>query len=437
MSFRLLDHVKGACLAQNRERVGAAMRELVTYEFSLRSEADAGRFKDQLEAHTKRMLYSTVSEGEQFIEEFISKFTKTTLVQMLQLYPVNPRVLKMAVHFINRHFHAEKAPLLAHLKDYCARKMNALCVLSANLHEKRAAEAARAGNSRDAESEAPAASGFPQVDLQGPVGAVTLVDQQHHDTSTSAVLEELSQHFELDGCSDLKTLLTRPVSATLRPDLLRTKSASSLRNSLASLLSALTQYVTLLARWATGGSTHIDVAVSNLVALHDLAFQATAHALTDMDLTLTATRWAELSGKVATDVAKYLTAVALPVMHVDAMVAERGTGPARASDIVLLAVETNLITVEALCRLLSAVVRPKNASYFETCRGLVGLKAALNSTVLAFVRRLLMKQHPELSSTLNLGSEEAWYADMSVRAAVRATAGESVAGLIATLMAGV
>jgi hypothetical protein len=445
MSFRLLDHVRGACIAQNRERVGSAMRELVAHEFSLRAESDTSRFKDQLETHMKRVLYSTVSEGEQFIDDFVDNFTKSTLTQMLQLYPVNPRVLKMAVYFINRHFHAEKAPLLAHLKDYCSRKMNALCVLSANLHEKRAAETARTSAALTIAETQPGHT-IPQA----APGALQLDD-------VATISAELSIHFDFSEPLTLSALLSCAVTASLKQQLFPTGDPTALRNAVACLLSALAEHVSFVAQCAAtaqaGGPRRIGAegeavfnlpaGVRNLYFLNDAAFRGVAQALTDMDLVLSATRWAELSGKLATDIAKYLTSIVLPLLYLD-LVAAAGnatTDPKvkpvhHASDVILAALDAHLITVEALCRVLSAAARPKTACYFENCKDMVGLKASVNKLMLTFVGKMLHKQYSVLETAIDLNSEEAWYKDFSTRAAVKSTAGESVAGLVASLMVG-
>jgi hypothetical protein len=445
MSFRLLDHVRGACIAQNRERVGAAMRELVAHEFSLRTESDTSRFKDQLETHMKRVLYSTVSEGEQFIDDFVDNFTKSTLTQMLQLYPVNPRVLKMAVYFINRHFYAEKAPLLAHLKDYCARKMNALCVLSANLHEKRAAETART-NATLTTAETQPGGTIPEA----AAGALQL-------DGTATVIMELSVHFEFSEPLTLDALLSGEVIASLKPQLLPRDNPTALRNAVACLLSALGEHVNLVAQCAATALVgdflrigaeekvvfNLPAAVRNLYFLNDTAFRDVAQALTDMDLVLSATRWAELSGKLATDIAKYLTSIVLPLLYLDLVAAAENVATAPemksgqyASDVILAALDAHLITVEALCRVLSAAARPKTACYFENCKDMVGLKASVNKLMLAFVGRMLHQEYSILETATNLNSDEAWYADFSTRAVVKSTAGEAVAGLIASLMVG-
>ena len=411
LSNFLLSQTYQACLAHIKERVATAVRELLANIIPLRSENNIHRYEDQVEMHLKRTHYEAICDGDEFINDFYTSFTHNILPKMCQLYPQNSRVVKLAIFFMTRHFHAQKEPLSTHLKVYCLRKLRELSELCTKQQHKQLAElvcnttniavtistditttTAAAGTttnvtptntnttSRDATTTtAQLPNSTPQI---ASTTAASNDNSARHSTSTLTLSDTLAARL----CSSLRLLdehflrtqtappvekrlvnnnttmgdtvaavgavvvLQQECVCIVRTELLTSiDTACKLRNTIASLLGTLLDWVTTLAElFALINTSNKQLSVPTIVSviMHNAPITATnstdtttqlqlniVHSIHNLNCILTSsikdiaiavdtyistaglssTRGSELRGKVSADVAKFLTS-ALPYL---------------------------------------------------------------------------------------------------------------------------
>jgi hypothetical protein len=87
--------------------------------------------------------------------------------------------------------------------------------------------------------------------------------------------------------------------------------------------------------------------------------------------------------------------------------------------------------MDMLCRALSLASRAKTGVYYETCRGLAGMKGTLTRQTLRFVGRLLQHRYGiEIASS----EEGEWYEDSSTRLSLKSSVDACLSSLITALL---
>ena len=408
LSNFLLSQTYQACLAHIKERVATAVRELLANIIPLRSENNIHRYEDQVEMHLKRTHYEAICDGDEFINDFYTSFTHNILPKMCQLYPQNSRVVKLAIFFMTRHFHAQKEPLSTHLKVYCLRKLRELSELCTKQQHKQLAElvsnttntavtistdittttavAVTTTNVTPTNTTSNNATTTTQLpNSMQQIASTTAASNDNsagHSTSTLTLPDTLAVRL----CSSLRLLdehflLTQPAppvekllvnNNTTKGDtvaavgaivvlqqecvcIVRTElltsidTACKLRNTIASLLGTLLDWVTTLAELfalINTGNQQLSATAIISVIMHDTTITTTnstdtathlelniLHSIRNLNCILTSsikditisvdtyistaglssTRGSELRGKVSADVAKFLTS-ALPYL---------------------------------------------------------------------------------------------------------------------------
>jgi len=486
MSKFLLAHCYQACLEHVKDLVGSAVRELIASLSSIRGEPDPRRYGDLLETYSKRAQYEAVSEGEQFVETFFGSFCEKTLPDMCQLYPANERVVKMAVYYMNRHLAACKTPLCAYLKSYCAKKMGELRDLSIKQHlrqqgEATAAATAAAGVDYKAEIQATAASDakksrcLEQIrELAQSLCDFIIIDGNPARSSTTW-LEE----------SDLTC---RVVTGSLTRDQSDTQLASAtviVRNNTALLLSLLLELTgqisafasTLVSAGRDGQlniapdlsatlSFNLKTALTNLTSVFMCCTKALAETVKQEFASLSDTARGEIEGKIAADVAKFLTSMVPHLLYLDLIYAalckpgvisaahalalystqraaktgEQGNLTEALlllplpSDLLHFLVTHRLLSLDMLSRTLTLTARAKTAAFHENCKGLVGIAKCVNHALLCTIGRLLILRQDVLGLDMSVLEDGGWYKDSTIRLLVKSNLSEPLSNLISVLL---
>jgi hypothetical protein len=203
----------------------------------------------------------------------------------------------------------------------------------------------------------------------------------------------------------------------------------------------------------------LEITLTNLTALYHAIMAGLAASLQHQSASLSETARAELCGKVAADLAKFLTSMVSHVLYLDlACASMRTPGAASAlraltacststalqiqqdenslpSDLLQFALNSQLLSLDILCRTLTLAARVKTAAYYENCKGLIGMNLCMNQAMLHAIGRLLIQQRGVLRGDLNTLCDEniAWYKDSATRLLIRSTLGESWSNLVSIL----
>lgn len=494
MNKFLLAQSYQACLEHIKELIGSAVRDLIASLSSIRGETDHRRYEDLLETYSKRAQYEAVSEGEQFVETFFGNICATTLPDMCKLYPANERVVKMAVYYVNRHLVALKAPLCAYLKSYCAKKMGELRDLSIKHHLKQHGEAttqssAPSGASSTVESRA--LNNQSTIDLDAK--RARIVVQIHElaqalsqfiavsgDSAAAAGLPELWLEESNKSCQVIFGSLARNLSDEQTPP-----QAVIVRNNIASLLGALLELTGQVSAYASTrflvSEKHelklspssspavpfdLKAALTNLTKLFLCCITALAETIETEFESFSETARSEIEGKIAADVAKFLTSMVPHLLYLDlayaslctpevesatlALVvystkrpAESGTADASQvsqallplpSDLLHSVVACRLVTLDMLSRTLTLTARAKTAAFYENCKGLVGFTTCANHAMLCTIGRMLVRRQDLLGIDMSVLEDGGWYKDSTIRLLVKSNLSEPLSNLISLLL---
>lgn len=518
MSNFLLSQTSQACWHHTKELVADGVRELVGSIASLKSERDNHRYEDLLENYMKRVHSDLVKDGEQFIEDYYANFIEKTLPQMCKLYPINPRVVKMAIFFMNRHFRVQKETFCAHLKGYGYRKLRQLCEASNKRKSQTGADGALGAGGTESAVTSTSSRGQPEVlaarrlhcDTQLPAAVNALL---RFVTFTSLDEEDLKPEWWSSKCRCAFVHDSLFLSRTSGDGTaVASVNATSLRNNMSLLLSLLTevssQLCTLAASHymrlsaaagtesttaaiaaialvflpagelalATGVRCDLNAVLHNTLAVYQAAVAGISAAVHDERLLLSATRRAELQGKVAADLAKFTTSIVPYLLYLDVVFASlqcsNSCGSSNGSSVSALHCLTRystqltslqdeidvqgvregpvlhplpsdllhhmmagkVLSLEIISRTLGLIARAKTAAYYENCKGLIGMKECVSKALLAVVGRIIIRNQDVLGIDMSVLDDEGWYQDSSIRLLVKSNLSETLSTLISTLL---
>lgn len=381
MSNFLLSQTSQACWHHIKELVADGVRELVGSINSLKSDRSNNsrsthRYEDLLESSMRRVHSDMVKDGEQFIEDYYANFIEKTLPQMCKLYPVNTRVVKMAIFLMNRHFRMQKETFCAHLKGYGFRKLRQLCEASNKRKAQPDGTLGSSGGGGGVTEDGTNSGGGSSSSASRGSPEVLVARQQYCDTHLAAAVGSLGRFISFTVTSaetataehTPEIFLQEVCTLSFKTDSLFTSVRSGetvvvvdslhLRNNMSVLLTHLTEISAMLCTLAashcmelsspsppTGNTSAVEastvlicvppvdriavagtdcdlrVAFRNLLALYQISVAEISKSVRDERLPLSSTRRAELLGKVAADLAKFTTSILPYLLYLDVVYA--------------------------------------------------------------------------------------------------------------------
>ena len=217
----------GSPAARPRERAGSATGGGIAGAGKAEEESaldsQMSRFESALEIAMRKEHTALVADGQAFLDGFFANFETEVLPRLMKLYPVNPRVLRMAMYFINKRCTIQKMQLLAHIRAYGMRKLRELCELSSKQQRKALADSALAPASLPS-APSPATPATPALRTPPPATSFIGTRQGHGEgiTPPPSSIELITRGSLLDATAALHMELHGHIAALFPLLLLKT-----------------------------------------------------------------------------------------------------------------------------------------------------------------------------------------------------------------------